>query len=80
MYVPRADVAAGALAPAEKRTVCPYKGEASYWSVAGIEPTPRGATRRRCPTRCEVQGHVAFDAERVDVELGEPRADLPQAA
>ena len=36
VYLPRADVAAGVLAPAEKRTICPYKGEASYWSVAGI--------------------------------------------
>ncbi|HEY3019496.1 MAG TPA: DUF427 domain-containing protein [Solirubrobacteraceae bacterium] len=31
-YMPRADVQAE-LVPSGKRTVCPYKGEASYWSV-----------------------------------------------
>ncbi len=36
VYVPRADIAAGVLSQAEKRTECPYKGEATYWSLPGI--------------------------------------------
>jgi len=35
-YVPREDVRAE-LVPSEKRTICPYKGEASYWSVRRSE-------------------------------------------
>jgi len=31
-YLPREDVTAE-LVPSEKRTICPYKGEASYWSI-----------------------------------------------
>ncbi|MDD7937331.1 DUF427 domain-containing protein [Actinomycetospora lutea] len=32
LYIPRASVSA-TLEPSEKRTVCPYKGHATYWSV-----------------------------------------------
>ena len=51
VYVPGADVAAGALSPAAKRTTCPYKGEATYWDVGGRSRTARGATSRRCRSR-----------------------------
>ena len=37
VYVPGADILPGVLTPASKRTVCPYKGEATYWNVNGIE-------------------------------------------
>ena len=39
-YLPAADVRTDLLAPSDTRTFCAYKGEASYWSVAG------GAGRR----------------------------------
>jgi uncharacterized protein (DUF427 family) len=32
-YVPPADVTAGVLVPSDTRSVCAYKGEASYWSL-----------------------------------------------
>ena len=79
VYVPRADVAAGVLAPAEKRTVCPYKGEATYWSVAGIDDAA-WSYETPLAESAGIQGHVSFDADGVTVELGEPRAQLPQAA
>jgi uncharacterized protein (DUF427 family) len=75
VYVPRADVAAGVLEQAEKRTVCPYKGEASYWSVAGTEDAA-WSYEAPLPEALKVQGHVSFDAEGITVELGEPRAQL----
>jgi len=76
VYVPRADVAAGALARAEKRTVCAYKGEATYWSLDGI---PDAAWSYEAPLAeaTKIQGHVSFDAEGVEVELGAPSADVP---
>jgi uncharacterized protein (DUF427 family) len=76
VYVPRADVAAAALKPAEKRTVCPYKGEATYWALDGI---PDAAWSYEAPLAeaTKIQGHVSFDAAGVDVELGPPSADVP---
>lgn len=32
-YIPRTDVEPGVLVPSAKRTQCPYKGEATYWSL-----------------------------------------------
>jgi uncharacterized protein (DUF427 family) len=76
VYIARADIVPDVLAPAEKRTRCPYKGEASYWSVAGI-PDAAWSYETPLPEATKVQGHVSFDAEGIDVELGEPRAQLP---
>ena len=76
VYVPRADVAAGVLAPAEKRTVCGYKGEASYWSVAGVADAA-WSYEAPLPEAIKVQGHVAFDAAPVvdGASSASPRAD-----
>ena len=76
VYVPRADIVPGVLAPAEKRTQCPYKGQASYWSVAGIADAA-WSYEAPLPEAIKAQGHVSFDAEGIEVELGEPRAQLP---
>ena len=57
VYVPRADVAAGVLAPAEKRTVCPYKGQASYWSLPGIADAA-WSYEAPLPEAIKIQGHV----------------------
>jgi uncharacterized protein (DUF427 family) len=78
VYIPRADVAAGALRPAEKRTICPYKGQATYWSLDGIADA---AWSYEAPLAeaAKVAGHVSFDADGVEVELGPPSADLPTA-
>ena len=71
-YVPKDDVRHD-LTPSDQRSYCPYKGEASYWTVAGHqniawsyeEPLPDGPP---------VQGLVAFWDERVDVIVdGVPR-------
>jgi uncharacterized protein (DUF427 family) len=78
VYVPRADVAAGVLERAEKRTQCPYKGEAVYWSLPGI-PDAAWSYEAPLPEAVKVQGYVSFDAEGVEVELGAPRATVPLA-
>ena len=76
VYVPRADVVAGALTPSETRTVCPYKGQATYWSLDGIADA---AWSYEAPLAeaAKIAGHVSFDAEGVEVELGAPRAEVP---
>ena len=78
VYVPRADVAAGVLAKAAKRTQCPYKGEATYWSLPGI-PDAAWSYEAPLPEAVKIQGHISFDAEGVEVELGPPRASVPPA-
>jgi uncharacterized protein (DUF427 family) len=67
-YVRRADVRA-AIGPAEKRTYCPYKGEARYWDVAGIADAAWTYEYPR-PESTGIAGFVAFDASKVDVRLG----------
>jgi uncharacterized protein (DUF427 family) len=77
IYVPRADVVPGVLGPAEKRTVCPYKGQATYWSVAGIADAA-WSYEAPLPEAVKAQGHVCFDeGEGIEVDLGAPRAQLP---
>jgi uncharacterized protein (DUF427 family) len=76
VYVPRADIAAGVLTSSEKRTVCPYKGEASFWSVDGIADAA-WSYEAPLPEAIKAQGHVSFDADGIEVDLGEPRVQLP---
>jgi uncharacterized protein (DUF427 family) len=70
-YVPGADVEAGALTPSEKRTTCPYKGEARYWDVRGIAD---GAWSYETPLTeaSAVARHVAFAGESIEVAVAEP--------
>jgi uncharacterized protein (DUF427 family) len=67
-YVPRADVRAPVEA-LDKRTYCPYKGEASYWTVGGIEAAAWSYEYPR-PESSGIEGRLAFDASKVDVRLG----------
>jgi uncharacterized protein (DUF427 family) len=67
-YFPRADVTAE-LAPSDKRTHCPFKGDAGYHSIGEhrdvawfyAEPKERVAA---------IRDHVAFYDERVEIEVG----------
>lgn len=69
-YVPLEDVDAAVLGPTDHATYCPYKGEASYYTVT----TPGGELENVIWTyeepydaMSEIAGHVAFYADRVDV-------------
>ena len=72
VYIPRPDVVPGVLADAEKHSVCPYKGQSRYLSVAGIEEAA-WTYEAPLPEAIGVEGHVCFDDAKVDVELGAPR-------
>jgi uncharacterized protein (DUF427 family) len=73
-YFPREDVRADVLVPSEKRTRCPLKGEASYWSVQVGDRTAKDAVWgypspiAECP---ELSGLLAFYWDRVDHWLEE---------
>jgi len=79
-YVPREDVRVP-MSASDRRTYCPYKGQASYWS-----PEVGGRTRKNLawcyetPLReaADVAGLVAFFNERVDVVVDGERAPRPR--
>jgi uncharacterized protein (DUF427 family) len=74
-YVPRADVVADALAPAELQTFCPYKGIASYYDIDGIR---HAAWSYRAPLddMAAIGDLVSFEPDRVEVTLDGERLEL----
>lgn len=71
-YLPREDVVAD-LRPSEHRTVCPYKGVASYWSL-DAHPDIAWTYRDPLPDAGRLTGLVAFFDEFVDIDVdGVPR-------
>ncbi|MGH7110373.1 MAG: DUF427 domain-containing protein [Stellaceae bacterium] len=71
-YIPPEDVRMDLLAPSDKRTACPYKGRARYWSarigdrvfadIVWSYPEPIA----ECP---KIAGYLCFFNERVDAIL-----------
>ena len=68
-YIPRKDVDMARLARTDHATYCPYKGEASYFSI------PLGGERSvnaiwtyesAYPAVAQIQDHLAFYPDRVD--------------
>ncbi len=80
-YIPPEDVRTDLLTPTDKKTSCPYKGVASYWSVEASGeraedivwgyPEPIAAVEK-------IRDHLSFFNEKVDLEVdgeeqGKPR-------
>ena len=68
-YVPKEDVAMELLEPTDHTTYCPYKGDASYFSIpAGGERSKDAVWEYQSPRPAvaEITGHVAFYPDRVD--------------
>jgi uncharacterized protein (DUF427 family) len=69
-YIPRGDADLSALDRSDHHTWCPYKGEASYFSIPGIDrgenaiwtyEEPHGAV-------ADIRDHLAFYSDRVTIE------------
>ncbi len=76
-YIPMADVDASLLERTDNASYCPYKGDASYYSI------PAGGTRSvnaiwvyESPYAAvaEIKDHVAFYPDRVDSIVEHPAA------
>ena len=69
-YIPRKDVKMEKLAASAHRTHCPFKGDASYFSLPGAEnavwsyETPREGV-------AAIRGYLAFYPEKVDAIVAE---------
>ncbi|WP_327144429.1 DUF427 domain-containing protein [Nocardia sp. NBC_01327] len=73
-YIPIDDVDQAVLAPSTAQTYCPYKGDASYYSIT----LPEGdladvvwSYREPYESVAAIADHVAFYTDRVDVVVGD---------
>lgn len=80
-YVPIADVDEALLRRTDTTTYCPFKGDASYYSVV----TPDGEItdaiwtyERPYPAVAEIAGHVAFYPDRVQIIVTDDVASTRQ--
>lgn len=70
-YVPFADIDFSALEKTTRSTHCPYKGDASYWSVTAAGEAGQNAMwayETPFDEMAAIRNHGAFYADRVTVE------------
>ena len=68
-YFPREDVRMDLLAGTERTTHCPYKGDASYWTLEAGGRTAENAVwsyERPIPGMAGIAGYLAFYRDRMD--------------
>jgi uncharacterized protein (DUF427 family) len=71
-YVPMRDVDQTLLHPSATSTYCPYKGDATYFSVAapgGLIEDAIWAYEQPYTAVAEIADHVAFYSDRVDITV-----------
>jgi uncharacterized protein (DUF427 family) len=68
-YFPRQDVQMNRLEPTPTETVCPFKGQASYWSVSGARGEHRDVAwgyEQPLDSVESIAGRICFYAERAE--------------
>lgn len=71
LYVPRTDMAMALLDKSTRTSTCPWKGEASYYSIVTPEATLQDAVwsyETPIADVAQIAGHLAFYTDRVTVE------------
>ncbi|MAE97258.1 MAG: acyl-CoA thioesterase [Deltaproteobacteria bacterium] len=74
LYFPIGDVRWEHFSETDHHTICPFKGEADYWSLVAAGETLENVAwtyRRPFDEVAGLEGHVAFYADRLRVELVE---------
>jgi uncharacterized protein (DUF427 family) len=71
-YIPLEDVDQTLLTASATQTYCPYKGDASYYSITadGGRPDAVWSYREPYDAVAAIAGHVAFYADQVDIVVG----------
>jgi uncharacterized protein (DUF427 family) len=75
LYVPLADVDQNLLQATDTSTYCPYKGDASYYSIVtdgGEIADAIWTYEQPYPAVAEIAEHVAFYADRVEISTSAP--------
>jgi uncharacterized protein (DUF427 family) len=68
-YIPREDADMAAFERSSHSTHCPYKGDASYYSIRAGDRVSENAIwsyEQPFPAMSEISGHLAFYLNRVD--------------
>lgn len=68
-YIPQADVAMDRLEKTEHSSYCPYKGEASYWTIRVGDKVVENAVwtyEQPYDAVADIKDYVAFYANKVD--------------
>ena len=68
VYIPFADIDFGKLSATETSTHCPFKGDASYWSVKDGATDAMWAYQHPYDEMAEIKDHGAFYPNRVTIE------------
>jgi uncharacterized protein (DUF427 family) len=69
LYIPRADAKMDLLKKTDNATHCPYKGDASYFSIQADGKTTENAVwsyEQPFPAMAEIKDYLAFYPNRVD--------------
>jgi len=70
-YIPREDVQMALLSRSERTTHCPYKGDASYFSLTANGKALDNAVwtyETPFPAMAEITGYLAFYPDKVTIE------------
>jgi len=67
LYVPQADLGMALFAATDKSTHCPHKGDASYFTVSGLENVG-WCYETPFDNVSAIKDHIAFYVDRVSVE------------
>ncbi|WP_213881552.1 DUF427 domain-containing protein [Pseudomonas sp. dw_358] len=71
-YIPRADIVAAHYRRTERSTHCPYKGDASYFSLIAHGEADENAVwsyETPYPAVAQIEEHVAFYPDRVSFQV-----------
>lgn len=71
-YLPREDVRIELLQPTDRHTTCPFKGQASYWSVqtdGKVHDNLVWSYETPIPQAAEIAGLMCFYNERVELTV-----------
>lgn len=85
-YLPRDDVRTDLLRPSNRETVCPFKGEASYWSLEvgdDVHDDFVWSYDAPIPGAEGITGLMCFYNERVDLTIDgerQPRPETPYSS
>jgi uncharacterized protein (DUF427 family) len=69
LYIPREDVAMSSLTLTSHHTRCPYKGDASYWTIrSGDRVSENAVWSYETPfaSMAQIKGYLSFYPDRVD--------------
>jgi len=71
LYVPREDADMATLQRSDHETYCPYKGDASYYTVTGAPAGENAVWTYETPydAVADIREHLAFYPDRVEIEV-----------